>query len=58
MKASRFLLFGLTLAVWGMFLCVGGGSAQSTTDGAIGGTVTEQSCGVVPSAIVTSQNLA
>jgi hypothetical protein len=32
-------------------------SAQSTTDGAIGGAVTDQSGAVVPSATVSSRNL-
>jgi outer membrane receptor protein involved in Fe transport len=38
-------------------LAVSGASAQSTTDGAIGGTVTDPSGAVVPNATVSSRNL-
>src|SRR5713226_10252039 len=40
-----------------MVLTISPANAQSTTDGAIGGTVTDQSGAVVPNAVATSTNL-
>ena len=39
------------------FTAVPGANAQSTTDGAIGGTVTDSSGAVVPNATVSTRNL-
>ena len=39
------------------FVAISRASAQSTTDGAIGGTVTDQSGAVVPGAMVSARNL-
>jgi hypothetical protein len=54
-KASGFL--AVFLFVFAMAGAIPAALAQSTTDGAIGGTVTDQSGAVVPSAVVTSINL-
>src|SRR5580704_8903058 len=46
--------------VFALFLCLvttPSASGQSTTDGAIGGTVTDPSGGVVPHASVSAENL-
>jgi outer membrane receptor protein involved in Fe transport len=56
-KAGRFLVWALALSVLTLIVHAPVALAQSTTDGAIGGTVTDQSGGVVASAIVSSQNL-
>ena len=48
---------GLVFAVLLMFAATNRANAQSTTDGAIGGTVTDQSGGVVPNASVSTTNL-
>src|SRR5690349_1913084 len=45
------------LALCGIFAALPRASAQSTTDGAIGGTVTDQSSAIVPSAVVSCVNL-
>jgi outer membrane receptor protein involved in Fe transport len=51
--ATRFLV-----CVLGLMAFAGVGWAQSTTDGAIGGTVTDQSGAVMPKASVTTKNLS
>jgi Carboxypeptidase regulatory-like domain len=56
-RASKFSFVGLLAALLVTFLPVSGTNAQSTTDGAIGGTVTDQSGAVVPNAAVSSRNL-
>ena len=56
-RASKFSFVGLLAALLVTFLPVSGTHAQSTTDGAIGGTVTDQSGAVVPNAVVSSRNL-
>ena len=43
--------------IMALFLCTSGGFAQSTTDGAIGGTVTDASGAAVPGAKVTVKSL-
>jgi len=48
---------GLVFALFGCLLATPGASAQSTTDGAIGGTVTDPSGAVVPNASVSTENL-
>src|SRR5713101_4483688 len=56
-KASRFFILAVFLVLCGMVLTISPANAQSTTDGAIGGTVTDQSGAVVPNAVATSTNL-
>ena len=56
-KASGFSFLAVFLFVFTMAGAIPAAFAQSTTDGAIGGTVTDQSGAVVPSAVVTSINL-
>ena len=53
-KARSWFILAVLSAV---FLIAPGVRAQSTTDGAIGGTVMDQSGAVVPSATVSSRNL-
>jgi outer membrane receptor protein involved in Fe transport len=48
---------GLIFALFVCLVATPSASAQSTTDGAIGGTVTDQSGAVVPSASVSAENL-
>jgi len=48
---------GLFFALFLCFVTTPAARAQSTTDGAIGGTVTDPSGGVVPNATVVSENL-
>ena len=59
MKSNRSgFLAAVCLLVAAVFLAIAPGlRAQSTTDGAIGGTVTDQTGAVVPSAAVSSRNL-
>jgi len=54
---KRSVVIGWFLAFVCMLLLVPQGRAQSTTDGAIGGTVMDQSQAVIPSAHVTVHNL-
>src|SRR5260370_16078397 len=56
-RASKFSIVGLLAALLATFLPISGANAQSTTDGAIGGTVTDPSGAVVPNATVSSRNL-
>jgi hypothetical protein len=56
-RASGFSIVGFLAVLLVTFLAVSGASAQSTTDGAIGGTVTDPSGAVVPNATVSSRNL-
>src|SRR5258707_12638411 len=56
-RASKFFFVGLLAMLLVTFLAVPGANAQSTTDGAIGGTVTDPSGAVVPNAAVSSRNL-
>src|SRR6266478_9838039 len=56
-RASKFSIVGLLAALLVTFTAVPSANGQSTTDGAIGGTVTDQSGGVVPNAAVSSRNL-
>jgi carboxypeptidase family protein len=53
---GRYCLASLVMLV-SLLLFSFGSAAQSTTDGAIGGTVTDQSGAVVPDASITTQNL-
>jgi Carboxypeptidase regulatory-like domain len=58
-RASGLFVMGF-LAVLCLFfagMAAPAASAQSTTDGAIGGAVTDQSGAVVPNAIVASRNI-
>ena len=55
-KAILVVLFSL-LALWGGFAAAPLAVAQSTTDGAIGGAVSDQSGAMVPSAVVSCVNL-
>jgi hypothetical protein len=48
---------GLVFALFVCLMATPAAMAQSTTDGAIGGTVTDQSGGVVPNASVSTTNL-
>ena len=59
-KRSRMCRAGLMLAFLAIFTGAASrrGFAQSTTEGAIGGTVTDQSKAVVPGATVTAKNIA
>jgi hypothetical protein len=56
-KVGGFSIVGLLAALLATFLAVSSANAQSTTDGAIGGTVTDPSGAVVPNATVSSRNL-
>jgi len=56
-NSIRSYLFVSLVIVFALLLFASGSFAQSTTDGAIGGTVTDPSGAVVPSANVTAQNL-
>src|SRR6202158_836921 len=56
-RASKFSFVGLLTVLLVTFLAVPGAKAQSPTDGAIGGTVTDPSGAVVPNATVSSRNL-
>jgi outer membrane receptor protein involved in Fe transport len=56
-RACGFSIVGFLAVLLVTFLAVPGANAQSTTDGAIGGTVTDQSGAVVPNAVVSSRNL-
>src|SRR6202140_3070103 len=56
-KACGFPVLAVFLFVFAMVCAIPAAFAQSTTDGAIGGTVTDQSGAVVPSAVVASTNL-
>jgi outer membrane receptor protein involved in Fe transport len=56
-RASGFSIVALLVMLLVTFLAISGANAQSTTDGAIGGTVTDPSGGVVPNASVSSRNL-
>jgi hypothetical protein len=48
---------GLIFALFVCLVTTPSASGQSTTDGAIGGTVTDPSGGVVPNASVSTENL-
>jgi len=54
---TRVILQGISLALAVVVFYACGALAQSTTDGAIGGVVTDPSGAVVPGADVTAQNL-
>ena len=56
-KRSRFVCVIWAIVVVGL-TCVSPSYAQSTTDGAIGGTVTDQSNAVLPGVSVTVRNIA
>ena len=56
-RANKFSFAGVWVALLLTLLVVSGANAQSTTDGAIGGTVTDPSGAVVPNASVSSRNL-
>src|ERR1700676_704897 len=59
MKRTKGGVYVVSL-VFAIFMCLIGtpaANAQSSTDGAIGGTVTDQSGGVVPNASVSTENL-
>jgi carboxypeptidase family protein len=56
-RACGFSIVGFLAVLLVTFLAVPGANAQSTTDGAIGGTVTDQSGAVVPNAVISSRNL-
>ena len=56
-KSSGFVFTGFLALVLAVFLAAPAAFAQSTTDGAIGGTVTDQTGAVVPNAVVSSRNL-
>src|SRR5580704_7661651 len=55
--AGGAFVVGLLFAMFLCFVTTPAARAQSTTDGAIGGTVTDPSGGVVPNATVTTENL-
>ena len=55
---TRSLAVGLMVTLLALLVAAPRGEAQSTTDGAIGGTVTDPSGAVIPSARVTAHNLA
>jgi hypothetical protein len=59
MKRTRggVIVVGLVFALFVCLMATPAAMAQSTTDGAIGGTVTDQSGGVVPNASVSTTNL-
>src|SRR5260370_37524217 len=56
-KANGFSILAVFLVLFGMVVAIPAANAQSTTDGAIGGTVTDPSGAVGPNAVVTSSNL-
>ena len=56
-KASKFSILVFLAVLLVTFAAVPFANAQSTTDGAIGGTVTDPSGAVVPNASVSSRNL-
>jgi len=56
-RASGFVVASFLLPLLVLFGTLPRVEAQSTTDGAIGGAVTDQSGGVVPNAVVVSHNL-
>ena len=56
-RASGFAVVSFLAMLLVICVAVPGVQAQSTTDGAIGGAVTDQSGGVVPHAVVVSHNL-
>jgi len=56
-RASGFVVASFLLPLLVLFGTPPRVEAQSTTDGAIGGAVTDQSGGVVPNAVVVSHNL-
>ena len=56
-RGCRFSIVGFLAVLLATFLAGPSASAQSTTDGAIGGTVTDPSGAVVPNAAVSSRNL-
>jgi Carboxypeptidase regulatory-like domain/TonB dependent receptor len=56
-RRSAFVLVSVFAVLLAVLVAIPGAQAQSTTDGAIGGAVTDQSGGVVPNAVVTSHNL-
>jgi hypothetical protein len=56
-RASKFSIVAFLAVLVVTFLAVPSAKAQSTTDGAIGGTVTDPSGAVVPNATVSSRNL-
>ncbi|HXN51308.1 MAG TPA: TonB-dependent receptor [Candidatus Acidoferrum sp.] len=56
-RASGFSIVGFLAVLLAFFVAVPRAEAQSTTDGAIGGTVTDPSGAVVPNAAVSSRNL-
>ena len=56
-RTSGFSIVAFLAVLLVTFLAVPGANAQSTTDGAIGGTVTDPSGAVVPNAAVSSRNL-
>jgi Carboxypeptidase regulatory-like domain len=56
-RASRFFVVGFLAVQLVIFAAVPRADAQSTTDGAIGGAVSDPSGAVVPNAVVSSHNL-
>src|SRR5580692_3458805 len=54
---GEIFVFGLVVVLFACLVTTPRVSGQSTTDGAIGGTVTDQSGGVVPNASVSTENL-
>src|SRR5437879_2134919 len=56
-KLAGCCILALSLPLFALVFAVPALNAQSTTDGAIGGTVTDQSGAIVPRAVVTSTNL-
>ena len=56
-RTSGFSIVAFLAVLLVTFLAVPGANAQSTTDGAIGGTVTDPSGAAVPNAAVSSRNL-
>jgi len=56
-RASKFSIVAFLAVLLVTFLAVPAANAQSTTDGAIGGTVTDPSGAVIPNASVSSRNL-
>src|SRR5579864_151639 len=56
-KANGMSVVAVFLVLNALLFAIPAASAQSTTDGAIGGTVTDQSGAIVPNAVVSSTNL-